>query len=90
MGKPTIQSFFFIIVQIPQVELAAGDIQELLSVEFPQMIDQPFVNSIMQQDNLYAFLAEYFQMRAVGSSVVVFCSHIVNLVLLRLCSFKVG
>ncbi len=68
-------------VQAAQVQVAAGDIDELLAVELRQVAHQPLVDAIGEQQHLDALLAEDFQVRAVLHLRVALAGEVVDLVL---------
>jgi hypothetical protein len=51
--------------------LAAGDILELLAVKFLQVVHQPVIDAVGQQQHLDAPLAEHFEVRAAPRGVEV-------------------
>jgi hypothetical protein len=66
---------------LAEIKLAAGDVLELLAVKLLQVVHQPVVDAIGEQQHLDAALAEYLEVRAAPRRVEVLRHHVVDLLL---------
>ena len=67
--------------KLAEIEFALGDRLQRFAFEFVQTADHPFVDTLSQQKDFDAFLAEHFEMRAVLGGSKSIGSNVVNLVL---------
>src|SRR5471032_2549226 len=75
--------FFFLLfgVQVTQVQVTTGHVDEGFAVELAEVAHQPLIDTVGQQQHFDAFLAEDFQVRAVFDLRVGFTGQVVDLVL---------
>ena len=76
--------FLFVGLDRADVELAARDVAQLLAVELAQVIDQPLVDAIREQQHFDALAAQDFEVRAGFRGREAVGDHEVDLLLPRL------